>query len=414
MPRSASDPTWTELLDPVVTGVGVASPTGLGLEEFWAATVAGSSGLGPVTRFDASGYPCGVAGEVPGFDAAAHVPSRLLPQTDHMTRLALAVATEALDDAAVDPADLSTYAAGVVTAASGGGVDFGQRELQNLHAHGADHVSAYQSFAWFYAVNTGQVSIRNRLRGPCAVLVTEQAGGLDSLGQARRTIRRGTPLVVGGGVDSGLSPWGWAAQLATGRTSTGHDPAQAYLPFAPGAAGSVPGEGGALLVLEDPAAAAARGARVHATLAGYAATFDPAGGSRPDGLRRAVDLALADAGLAPHDVDVVFADGAALPAEDRSEAEVLVDVFGPRGVPVTVPKAGTGRLAAGGGALDVATAVLALEHGTVPPTPGVAAADPRHRLDLVTGRARELPLRTALVLARGTGGFHSAVVLRRA
>ncbi len=398
----------------VVTGLGVAAPSGLGTGAHWKAALDGHGAIGPVTRFTADAYPTRVAGQVDGFEPAEHLPSRLLPQTDHMTRLALVAADEALADAAVDTASQDAYGMGVVTAASGGGVEFGHRELQNLWNRGKEYVSAYQSFAWFYAVNTGQISIRHGLRGPSGVLVAEQAGGLDTLGQARRHLRRGTPLVVAGGVDGALCPWGWVAQVSTGQLSTVDDPGRAYLPFAAGAPGYVPGEGGALLVVEEAEAARARGVhRVYGEIAGYAATLDPRPGSgRPPGLERAVRNALVDADVAPGDVDVVFADASGLVGRDREEAAALVAVFGPGGVPVTAPKAGTGRLFAGGGSLDAATALLALRDGVIPPTPNVPCADPGYRLDLVTGAARELPLRTALVLARGDGGFNSAVVLR--
>ncbi|MCX4748895.1 ketosynthase chain-length factor [Kitasatospora sp. NBC_01287] len=395
----------------VITGLGVLAPNGLGAEAYWAATLAGTSGLRPLTRFEASGYPASVAGEVPDFTAAEHLPSRLLPQTDHMTRLALVAADQALRDAGVSAADLPEYGTGVVTAASGGGVEFGQRELQALWEHGRDHVSAYQSFAWFYAVNTGQISIRNRTKGPSGVLVTEQAGGLDALGQARRQIRKGTPLMLSGGVDGALCPWGWVAQLATGRVSEANE----YLPFAAAASGYLPGEGGAILVLEDAGAARARGAaRPYGELAGYAATMDPAPDTgRPPGLGRAAALALTDAGLAPAAIDVVFADAAGVPELDRAEAAALAELFGPHGVPVTAPKSLTGRLA-GGAALDVATALLALRDGVIPPSGPVREPAAELRLDLVCGAARPAPLRTALVLARGYGGFNAAVVVRAA
>lgn len=190
---------------------------------------------------------------------------------------------------------------GVVTAAGSGGVEFGGNELRKLWGQGAKHVSAYQSFAWFYAVNTGQISIRNGLRGPSGVLVTEQAGGLDAVAHARRQLRKsGVRLLVTGGVDSSLCPWGWAAHLAGGELSTAEDPDRAYLPFSADADGHVAGEGGALLVLEDEDSARARGARtVYGELAGYGATFDPRPGSgREPGLRRAIDTALSDAGFA--------------------------------------------------------------------------------------------------------------------
>ncbi|PWS43154.1 ketosynthase chain-length factor [Streptomyces sp. ZEA17I] len=393
----------------VVTGIGVTAPNGLGTEPYWAAARSGKSGIGRITRFDPSGYPARLAGEVPGFTASEHLPSRLMAQTDHMTRLALVAADWALADAGVVPDELPAYSMGVVTASSSGGFEFGQGELQKLWSEGSQYVSAYQSFAWFYAVNSGQISIRNGMKGPSGVVVSDQAGGLDALAQARRQIRKGTRLVVSGSVDASICPWGWVAQLAGGRLATGDDPGSAYLPFDASAAGHVPGEGGAILIMEDEAAAAERGATVYGHIAGYGATFDPAPGSgRPPGLLRAAELALAEAGLTPADIDVVFADAAAVPELDRVEAEALKALFGPRGVPITAPKTMTGRLYSGAAPLDVATAFLAMRDGLVPATVNVDP-DPAHELDLVT-EARTLPVRNALVLARGHGGFNSAVV----
>ncbi|MFF5315472.1 ketosynthase chain-length factor [Streptomyces massasporeus] len=398
----------------VVTGIGVAAPNGLGADAWWAAVLRGESGIRPLTRFDASRYPARLAGEVPGFVAEEHVPSRLLPQTDQVTRLSLTAAEEALRDADVDPAELPEYAAGAVTGASAGGFEFGQRELQALWSKGSQHVSAYQAFAWFYAVNSGQISIRHGLRGASGVVVSEQAGGIDAVGQARRQLRRGASLVVTGAVDSALCPWAWAAHLAEGRMSLADDPDRAFLPFSAQASGYVPGEGGALLVLETADAARARGARVYGTVAGYAATFDPdpaAGdGSR---LAAAAELALADAGVRPGQVDVVFADGAGERVADRAEARAIAALFGAYGVPVTAPKSMTGRLASGGAALDLAAALFALRDQVIPPTTGTAQPAEDCPVDLVTGAPRRgVALRTALVLARGRGGFNAAAVVR--
>jgi act minimal PKS chain-length factor (CLF/KS beta) len=397
----------------VLTGVGVVAPNGLGTDDFWSATCAGRGGIGAVKRFDASGYPARLAGEVPGFEAKEHLPSRLLPQTDHMTRLALVAADWALADAEIGADHLSPYDMGVITASSAGGFEFGQWELQNLWSRGSEYVSAYQSFAWFYAVNTGQISIRNGMKGPSGVVVSDQAGGLDALAQARRQLRKGTRLLLSGGVDGSICPWGWVAQLADNRLSTVDDPALAYLPFDARAAGHVSGEGGAILVMEDLDAARARGApRIYGELAGYAATFDPSDGAgRVPALKRAVTGALSDAAIGPRDVDVVFADAAGLPALDRVEAEVITDVFGARAVAVTAPKTMTGRLNAGAAPLDVASALLAIRDGVIPPTTNVELAA-EYRIDLVGPIARLAEVGTALVLARGHGGFNAAVVVR--
>ncbi|MGQ0776082.1 MAG: ketosynthase chain-length factor [Pseudonocardiales bacterium] len=399
----------------VVTGIGVTAPTGLGTQDYWSATLRGRSGIGRITRFDPTPYPSRLAGEVPGFIVGDHLPSRLIPQTDHMTQLALVAADWALADAGVRPDELAEFEMGVITASSSGGFEFGQNELRALWSKGSQYVSAYQSFAWFYAVNTGQISIRHGMRGPGGVLVTDQAGGLDAVAQARRQIRRGSALIVAGGVDGSICPWGWVAQLASHRLSTSDDPDRAYLPFDADASGHVPGEGGALLIIEDAEAARERGARqVYGEIAGYGATFDPRPRSgREPGLRRAIELALADAGRTAADVDVVFADAAALPELDRIEADAIASVFEPHGVPVTAPKTMTGRLYSGAAALDVVTALLSIRDGLIPPTTNVVPA-PKYRLDLVTGSPRAASVRTALVLARGECGFNSALVVHAA
>jgi len=153
----------------VVTGLGIASPNGLGVKDYWSATLGGKNGIGRITRFDPSSYPARLAGEIPGFVAEDHLPSRILPQTDRVTRLALVATDWALQDAGVDSAQMSGFDMGVITASAAGGFEFGQGELQSLWGRGSQYVSAYQSFAWFYAVNTGQISIRHGTRGPGAV-----------------------------------------------------------------------------------------------------------------------------------------------------------------------------------------------------------------------------------------------------
>jgi act minimal PKS chain-length factor (CLF/KS beta) len=401
-----------------VTGIGVAAPNGLGLAAWWRATLRGVSGLRPAGAHSGGiGFADRVGGIITDFVPRDQVPARLVPQTARFTQLSLYATAEALADAAADLDALPEYASGVYTASSAGGYEFGQLELGNLWRTGSDSVSAYQSFAWFYAACTGQISIRHGLRGPSGTLVSEQAGGLDAIAQGRRRIREGTELILAGGVDAALCPLGWAGHYATGRLSPGVLPDRAYLPFGRDAAGYVPGEGGAVLVLEEEDAARRRGARVHGVIAGYAATFDapPDEDGQPPGdgagLCRAAELALADASLRASDIDVVFADASGVPALDAAEAAALTALFGPYGVPVAAPKSMTGRLGAGGSALDLAAALLALRDQTIPPTVHVERPADHFRLDLVTGSARPAALRHALVLSRGHGGFNAAMVV---
>ena len=406
-------PASTGQRETVITGLGVVAPTGVTTEDHWAAVLAGKSGIGRISRFDPV-YPVTLAGEVSDDGIDEQVPDKLLPQTDRWTRLGLVAVSAALEDAEVDPETLPEYEMAVVTASSSGGTEFGQREIEALWSQGPSYVGAYQSIAWFYAATTGQVSIRHGMRGPCGVFCGEQAGGLDALAEARRLIRGGSRLVVTGGTDASLCPYGLTAQLPTGYLSTRRDPTTAYLPFDADACGYIPGEGGAMLLVEDAESALARGVDHYGTPLGHAAGFDPPPGSgRPPALRATIERALADAGHDPSDVDVVFADAKGVPADDAAEAEAIGQVFGPRRIPVTAPKTLTGRLYGGGAALDVATALLSLRDGLIPHTAGPATLAPDCDIDLVLDEPRRAPLRTALVLARGHGGFTAALLLGR-
>ncbi|MFF3285708.1 ketosynthase chain-length factor [Streptomyces sp. NPDC003023] len=402
---------------PVVTGIGVVAPNGVGVEPFWKSTVEGISVLDQVSREGCGHLPLRVAGEVRGFDPESMVEQRFLVQTDRFSHYAMAAADLALADAGIAEGayDESPYSVGVVTAAGSGGGEFGQRELQRLWGQGPSHVGPYQSIAWFYAASTGQISIRGGFKGPCGVVASDEAGGLDAVAHAAGAVRRGTATVVVGAAEAPLAPYSIVCQLGYRELSTCDDPGRAYRPFTPQACGFVPGEGGAMLVVEDEEAARGRGVRVRATVAGHASTFTGASQweKSREGLARAIGGALDAAGCSPEEVDVIFADALGLPDADRAEALAITDALGAHGsrVPVTAPKTGTGRAYCGAPLLDTAAAVLALEHGLVPPTPHVF--DVCHDLALVTGTARPAELRTALVLSRGLMGSNSALVLRR-
>ncbi|MBA4860726.1 ketosynthase chain-length factor [Streptomyces sp. PSKA54] len=400
----------------VITGIGVVAPNGTTTETFWKSTQAGTSVLDKVTREGCENLPLRIAGEVRGFEPADLIEETFLVQTDRFSHFAMAAADMAREDARLGRADTvdDPFAVGVVTAAGSGGGEFGQRELQKLWGQGSRFVGPYQSIAWFYAASTGQISIRGGFKGPCGVVASDEAGGLDALAHAAGAIRRGTDAVVVGAAEAPLAPYSVVCQLGYEELSTSDDPARAYRPFTTGASGFVPAEGGAMLVVEEEAAARDRDVRARAVIAGHAATFT--GASRweqsREGLAQAIRGALQEAQCAPEEIDVVFADALGVPEADRAEALAIADVLGSGAtrVPVTAPKTGIGRAYCGAPVLDTATAVLAMEHGLVPPTPNVF--DICHDLDLVTSRARPAELRTALVLSRGLMGSNAALVLR--
>ncbi|MDU0299213.1 ketosynthase chain-length factor [Streptomyces sp. PAL114] len=398
-----------------VTGIGVVAPGGLGTDAYWKSVREGLGVLDLITQEGCDHLPLRVAGEVRSFDPAALIEDRFLVQTDRFSHFAMAAAALALDDAGLGGEPADPYSVGVVTAAGSGGGEFGQRELQKLWGKGSKFVGPYQSIAWFYAASTGQISIRGGLKGPCGVVASDEAGGLDSLAHAARAVRRGTDVMVVGAAEAPLAPYSMVCQLGYPELSTLDDPDRAYRPFTEKACGFVPAEGGALLVVEDEERARERGVPVRGVVAGHSATFT--GASRwaesREGLAHAITGALDDAGVALEEIDVVFADALGVPEADRAEALAIADALGAHGtrVPVTAPKTGYGRAYCGAPVLDTVAALLAMEHGLVPPTPNVF--DICHDIDLVTSHARPAELRTALVLSRGLMGSNAALVVRR-
>jgi minimal PKS chain-length factor (CLF/KS beta) len=403
----------------VVTGIGVISSGGIGAGQHWESILAGELNVRRISAFDPTRYATTIAGQVDGFDVTEQVNPRLVVQTDRWTWMSLAATQLALDDAGYDPADHSPYATSVSLAAGSGGNEFGQREMTGLYSRGPRAVGAYQSIAWFYAASTGQSSIRHGTKGPASVLVTEGAGGLDSLGHARRVIRRGTTAVIAGGTEAPLSPYALTCYGSSGQLTLAADPRAGYKPFDERANGYAPGEGGAVLLVEDLQTAVNRGGpQIYGEIAGYAATHDAfdSNAPAPDAtyLARAMTLAIADAGLTAADVDMVVADGAGVAELDALEASALRTVFGDRigAIPVTAPQGFVGRLNAGGSALSVATALLAMREGVVPAVGNLDDPNPAYGLDLVRV-PRELNLSVVLVNARGFGGFNSSMVLRK-
>jgi minimal PKS chain-length factor (CLF/KS beta) len=404
----------------LITGIGVVAPNGVGTEPWWEATSRGTSGIARITRFDPSGYATQLAGEVDEFSADEWIERRLQVQTDRWTHMALAATQMAFDDAKFEPAQFDEWSTSAITASSSGGNEFGQKEIQALWGKGPKFVGAYQSIAWFYAATTGQISIKHGLKGPCGVVVTEGTGGLEALQHSRRTVRRGVDTVVSGGLEAPICPYALTCQLGTGLLSTAGHAAEAYRPFDKRANGYLPGEGGAILLVESAERAQQRGApHVYAEIAGYGATNDAHhwGKPAPDGRQfaRAMSVALGDAGVSVDDVDVIFADAFGVPEYDALEVAAIREVFGERAarVPVTAPKTMVGRLYAGGASLDVASAALAMRDGVIPPTVNLDDPADGCDLDFVTS-ARKAELANVLVLARGYGGFNAALVLRRA
>lgn len=358
----------TATLSPVVTGVGVVAPTGSDLAAHWATVLAGRSCLMPLQHFDASSYPPQLAGHVLDRTLDDHLPSRLRVQTDRVTKMSLRATSEALSAATVRGTldDLAGF--GVVTSLSAGGFEFGEGELRNLWRQGAPWVTAYQAFAWFYAVNTGQISIAHGCKGPSTVTANEHDGGLVALDMAQRFISRGTPGMIYGGFEATLSSWGVTARESDCRLAHATTVEGGYSPWGRNGHGYSIGEGGASLVLEHPEYCRTRGGRALAQIRGVALARTIAEESLLDTLTYCINEACEQARVAPNAIDLVLADGLGTAEFDQQEAEAIRRTL-PKAA-VTIPKRGTGRLLAGGAALDLATAVAAINNQCLPPTPG--------------------------------------------
>lgn len=393
---------------PIITGVSVATSIASTTAGYWEKLNQGECGIARVDRYDASAFPVKFAGMVQPFEGETTVRKRLVPQTDRMTRIALACADAAIADANLDLAAADPFDVGLAITSSTGGLEFGQKELGNLWRDGWETVSPYMSFAWYYAVNTGQVSIANGLCGPGCVTLSEQAGGLDSVAYAVRQLAKGTAAMIVGGIDSMLCPYGLAILGTAQGINRTTDPSS-YRPFSPESAGYFPGEGGSIMVLQ-------RGddanlADAYAEVSGYAAAFDPEEGSST-GYLAAVRGSMGSAGLTAGDISLVFADGWGTPKPDAAEAEALRGLFGDH-IPVTVPKVATGRLLGGGGATDVAAASLALKEQVIPPSPGALGETSAENLPGLVTTSTPAELSNVLVVSRGHGGFVSALVLSK-
>ncbi len=403
----------------VITGLGVITPAGIGVAAFWDGMVSGQSFISPLTKFDPARFISKVVGTVEGFEPTAFLDSRVIAQTDRWTHFDLVCASQALADAALQLRDEDPTKIGAVFAAGTGGNEYGQQQLHICGSQGPKFVSVYLSIAWFYAASIGQVSIRHTIRGYGRNICAEAAGGLVALGHAAKIIGRNVcDVVLVGGCEAPLTPYTFASHQAAGFISA-ESGSYPYRPFDITRSGPVIGEGGAGFCIESKEHALQRDAHIYAEIAGWGQSFDGVLTREPasDGKEyaRAISQALTMARLNPTDIDWIICDGLGTQGGDISEAKALQQVFGDAlpAIPASAPKSMIGRLFNGASTVDVASALLGLQHDVVLPTVGFSQPDPDCPLDCVPNQARSRHLRHVLVGARGFGGFNAAIILKR-
>lgn len=404
-----------------VTGIGVVTPIGVGVEAFWSAARAGRSGVGRPTLIDHPDLPIRVVAEVKDFKPEDHLQKKVAVRTDRNTHFAFAACTEALADAGLDLSDEDPTQVGLVMASNYGGLSYFLDNLVKLHQQGPSFVSAYMAIAWIPSAPVGQLSILHGIHGYAKTIINDAAGGTDAIGTAYRAIQRGdAEVIVAGGFEAAMAEAAMAT-LATFEQvcKDAPDPATAFRPFNAERPGIVVGEGGAVVIVEEMERARARGARIYAELVGFAQTSDAAALQHfdPSGVQyaRAMTAALAQGGLEPGVVDYVNADGRGTEEGDRAEAAALERVFGERlaSLPVSAPKSMVGNTLAGAGAIDFAFTLLAMRDGVIAPTINLERQDPECRLDLVAGEPREARIDVALLGSRGTSGVNAVLVARK-
>jgi 3-oxoacyl-[acyl-carrier-protein] synthase II len=403
-----------------VTGAGVVTPTGVGCDAMWDSLANGRSGISDIEHFDASEYTTRFAGYIKEFDPSHVIDRKEARRMSRFQQFAMVSADEALREAGLtDISDELAVRAGCIIGSGIGSMSTMEEQYTVLMERGPSRVSPFVVPMMISDLAAGHVSIRYNLRGINFAIVSACATGSHSIGEAAEVIRRGdADVVVAGGFDTGVTPLGVAGFAAARALSTRNDdPAGASRPWDSGRDGFVIAEGGGVLVLEDWDHAVARGAHIRAELVGYGATADAYHITSPapdgNGAIRAMERALAQAGLVPADVDYINAHGTSTDAGDIAETNAIKAVFGANAPLVSSTKSMMGHMLGGAGAAEAAVCVLAMEHGLVPPTINLTDPDPACDLDYVPNVARNVELKVTMSNSFGFGGHNATLILAK-
>lgn len=404
----------------VVTGMGVVTCTGIGVEKMWDSLSNGRSGIRPITHFDVSEYSSRFAGYIDEFDPGEIIDRKEARRMSRFQQLSLVAADEAIRDAGLeDVSDDLAPRAGCIVGSGIGGLGTMEEQHSILVERGPGRISPFLVPMMIVDLAAGQISIRYNLRGINFAPVSACATGNHALGEAFEAIRRDeADVVVAGGFDAGVTPLGLAGFCSARALSTRNDdPQGASRPWSATRDGFVMSEGGAVLVLEEYEHAKARSARIRAELVGYGATADAYHITAPapdgDGARRAMESALAKAGLAPSDIDYINAHGTSTPVGDVAETNAIKQVFGADVPLVSSTKSMMGHMLGGAGAAEAAACVLAIENSLVPPTINLTDQDPECDLDYVPLQAREAKLSAVMSNSFGFGGHNATLVFAK-
>lgn len=405
----------------VITGLGAITPIGNTAESFWQALVAGTSGIGRITRFDAADYDAKIAGEVKGFDPTAFIDKKEARRMDRFTQFAIAASRMALSDSGLDLEKEDRSRIGAFVGSGIGGMDTLHDQYKTLFEKGPNRISPFFIPMMIANMAAGQVSIAFGLQGPSSCVVTACATGTNCIGDAMKVIQRGdADVMVAGGTEAAISPAGMAGFCAMKALSTRNDePEKASRPFEKDRDGFVMGEGSGIVILESLEHALARGARIYAELAGYGTNADAyhVTAPAPEGVQAAkcMELAIKDAGLTTTDVDYINAHGTSTPLNDKNETLGIKALFGDHATKLAVSsiKSMTGHLLGAAGGIECVATALTVVNDMMPPTINYDTPDPELELDYVPNQARAKTVRVALSNSFGFGGHNATLLVKK-
>ncbi|PVE41633.1 beta-ketoacyl-ACP synthase II [Limnohabitans planktonicus] len=407
----------------VVTGLGCISPVGNTVADAWSNLLAGQSGIGPITRFDASAMSCRIVGEVKNFDLESYISAKEARTMDRFIHYGIAAAAQAIQDSGLATGDAldeeEACRIGVVIGSGIGGLPLIEETHIEYTARGARRISPFFVPASIINMISGHVSMRSGFKGPNLAVVTACTTGLHSIGEAGRLIEYGdADVMIAGGSEGTVSPLGVGGFAAMRALSTrNEDPTAASRPWDKDRDGFVLGEGAGVMVLEEYEHAKARGAKIYAELSGYGMSADAGHMTAPsmDGPRRAMLNALRNAGVNADQIDYLNAHGTSTPLGDINETNAIKAALGDHAYKTVVSstKSMTGHLLGGAGGIESVFTVLALHHQKVPPTINLVNPDPECDLDYCANTARDLKIDVALKNNFGFGGTNGSLVFKR-
>jgi 3-oxoacyl-[acyl-carrier-protein] synthase II len=405
----------------VVTGIGMISPLGVGNEPTWQGLIEGRSGVGLITKFDASGYPCRIAGEVRDFHAEDFIEKKEVKKSDTFIHYAVAASQMAYDDAKLDMAKEDSDRVGVIIGSGIGGLPLIEEMHKKLLDRGPSRISPFFIPGLIVNLAAGQVSIRFGAKGPSSAPATACATGAHAIGDAMKIIRydEADVMFAGGSeaVVSALAVGGFSAMRAL--STRNDDPQHASRPWDLGRDGFVMGEGAGIVILEEREHAIARGATIYCEITGYGMTSDAYHITSPsedgDGMMRVMGRALKDAGLQVTDIDYINAHGTSTPVGDKTETIAIKRLFGEQAYKVAISstKSMTGHLLGAAGGIESAFAAMVVKTGIIPPTINYETPDPECDLDYVPNEARQAEITHVLSNSFGFGGTNATLIFSK-